>query len=100
VKQQRKTRGRKNYLTTVTSPSGYVKTYYPRMCFTYHAEGDATFRCRARNLGERNIPRKPKKWVRKDLFREPRWKPWWTGQNRQLTVVYPAGILRTRKRKS
>lgn len=88
-----------DYFTTRAFKDGYTKTYYPPMSYTYHAEGDATFRSRGRNLGERNVPRKVKKWVRKQLFDQPRWKPWWTGRDRQLTRVYPAGILRTRKQK-
>lgn len=89
----------RDYFTTRTYPSGNTKIFYPPMFYSYHAEGDVTFASRGRNLGERNVPRKVKKWVRKQLFHEPRWKPWWTNHN-TLTTQHPSGILRTRKRKT
>ena len=90
----------KDYYTTVTHPDGYVTMCVPPMHYTLHAEGDMTFASRGRNLGERNLPRKIKKWARKEsLFQPTRWRPWWTGRNRKAVVPVTPGILRTRKRK-
>ncbi|MCU6480532.1 hypothetical protein [Arthrobacter sp. A2-55] len=84
-------RGRKEYYTARTR-DGITRYYLPPMCYTLHAEGDVTFQTTPRPLHNR-LPRKIKKWVRKETGWGA-WKPWWTNHATRAGAALQPGALR------
>lgn len=84
--------GRKDHFIRRTTPDGREKVLFPPCAFTYWPEGDVTFASRGCNGGER-VPRKIKKWIRKQMG-WGRYRPWWTNHATRARQPLPEGMLR------
>lgn len=69
----RKVKGKKSYYRYRQRLNGGYKELLPPCTFTFNVEGDVTFQ--KGRYGR--IPRKAKKWLRKEMG-WGRWRPWWT----------------------
>lgn len=79
----------KEYQFVSADGTKYTRYVFPSMSYTYNSEGDVTFN--TKDYGDTRVPRKIKKWVRKELG-WGLWQPYWTNHNTRTKSI-GKGIL-------